>query len=124
MVPEYARRLPMVCDMFQNSMELYRLRRGRELDFSKVYWTPPVSAADVVHSERDQIICRLGLDPLVAITDHDDIQASLEWNAQHPADPLPVGLEWSLPADPATFHLGIYNLASSQAADVLADLLA
>src|ERR1700730_14498861 len=41
------------------------------VDFSRAYWTPPLTPASALRLERGQIE-ELGLQSLVSLTDHDD----------------------------------------------------
>src|SRR5262249_18628925 len=50
--------------------------RVRRVDFARAWWTPPLSPASALTLEREQI-AKLGLQPIVSITDHDDIEAGL-----------------------------------------------
>src|SRR5262249_4686461 len=46
------------------------------VDFARAWWTPPLSPASALSLEREQI-ARIGLRPIVSLTDHDDIEAGL-----------------------------------------------
>jgi hypothetical protein len=73
------------------------------VDFSRAYWTPPLTPASALRLERQQI-ANLGLRPLVSLTDHDNIDAGLGLEDE------PVSVEWTVPYERSMLHLGIHNL--------------
>jgi len=79
------------------------------VDFSRAWWTPPLSPASALSVEREQI-ARLGLRPMVSLTDHDDIEAGLALGVTHNPDDTPVSVEWTVPYERTIFHLGIHNI--------------
>jgi len=123
MVPEYAARIPFIANMFKSDMDRYQNKRGSPLDFSRIYWTPPVSPHQVLASEREHIH-RLGLDALVSITDHDSITAALDLRRDCPGADIPISVEWTVPVANAVFHLGIHNMSSADAPAQLAAMQA
>src|SRR5262245_13303988 len=72
-VPAIARPIPIVATLFAQAMTTYRRVHGRDFDFNSAYWRPPLSPAEVVASERDQIERRFGFNALVSLTDHDTV---------------------------------------------------
>lgn len=90
--------------------------RGVPVQYSRAYWTPPLTPILAYELESKQIQNRLGLDPLVSITDHDSIQAPLLLRTVPAARHIPVSLEWTAPfGGDQAFHLGVHNLPSDQA---------
>jgi hypothetical protein len=81
------------------------------VDFSRAYWTPPLSPASALRIEREQI-GKLDLLPLVSITDHDDIEAGLALQVTADRRKAPVSVEWTVPYEGSILHLGIHNLPS------------
>jgi hypothetical protein len=73
--------------------------------------------------ERDQI-AKLGLRPMVSLTDHDNIEAGLA--LQVAADPgaTPVSVEWTVPYRRSIFHVGIHNLPPAHARDWMSAMAA
>jgi hypothetical protein len=108
-------RTPVVSSLIRAAETRYQRRHGKCLELGRAWWTPPLGPGEVLRGELDQLR-RLDLEGLVAITDHDDMQAPLDLRLEHPAAPL--SLEWSVPFGAALFHLGIYNLPSAQAGDI------
>src|SRR5262245_32293464 len=69
-VPAFARGIPFVARLFERSIAEYERLYGRPLDFTTIYWRPPLPPADVVMSECLHLERRLDLRPLVSLTDH------------------------------------------------------
>src|SRR5215471_11436344 len=94
-LPYYALRIPVVGRFMQAELDRYERTSGSKADFKLAYWTPPVSPADVLKSEQEQI-ANLNLDPIVSITDHDTIQAGLNLTAANPSSAIPISVEWTV----------------------------
>ncbi len=97
-------------------------RRSREwhatpVNYAAAYWTPPLTPKLAFDLESSQIAEKLGLMPLVSITDHDTIAAPMLLRTVASARHIPVSVEWSVPCGgDQSFHLGIHNLPSDQGA--------
>lgn len=97
-------------------------RRARDvykipLDYARSYWTPPLTPKLAFDLESSQIADKLGLMPLVAITDHDTIAAPMLLRTVASARHIPVSVEWSAPfGGDQSFHFGIHNLPSDTGA--------
>jgi hypothetical protein len=78
------------------------------IDFSRAYWTPPLTPACAWRLEREQI-AGLSLRPLVSLTDHDNIEAGIALQVSS-AFEVPVSVEWTVPYESSILHLGIHNL--------------
>jgi hypothetical protein len=83
--------------------------RVRRVDFARAWWTPPLSPASALALEREQI-AKLGLRPMVSITDHDDIAAGLSLAVTADTADTPLSVEWTVPYQRTYFHLGIHNM--------------
>jgi hypothetical protein len=82
------------------------------VDYAASYWTPPLTPKLAFDLESKQIE-RIGLDPLVSLTDHDNINAPMLLRTVASARHIPVSVEWSVPyGGDQSFHLGIHNLPS------------
>jgi hypothetical protein len=112
-IPHYVRRLPAGRSLLR--------ARAREADFARAYWTPPLTPASALQLEREQI-ARLGLAPMVSLTDHDDIDAGLSLQVTHPPSEVPVSVEWTVPFAGSILHLGIHNLPRQFAPDWMAEM--
>ncbi|HLH43243.1 MAG TPA: hypothetical protein VKV74_09680 [Bryobacteraceae bacterium] len=105
-------RTPLIAMLIRAAENRYHRRHGKHVEFARAWWTPPLSPCEVKAQETFQIE-QFGLNSLVAITDHDDIQASMELRSG--GQTVPIALEWSVPFGPALFHLGVYNLPPARA---------
>ncbi len=102
--------LPRCLAKIPMAAQFLRSRRGRAIDFSRAYWTPPLAPAAALRLEQDQI-ARLGLRAMVSLTDHDDIQASAALQLTAENGEAPVSVEWTVPFERSVLHLGVHNLA-------------
>jgi hypothetical protein len=95
---------------------------GIHVDYAASYWTPPMTPKLAFDLEMRQIE-RIGLAPMVSITDHDTIKAPMLLRTVPSARQIPVSVEWSAPYGGAqSFHLGVHNLPSARAAEWMATL--
>jgi hypothetical protein len=109
-LPRYLHCVPGVSQVVRR----YQQRRGAQpaVDFSRAYWTPPLTPASALHLERTQID-RLGLSPLVSLTDHDNIEAGLTLQVTSQRAETPVSVEWTVPYENSILHFGIHNLPAT-----------
>jgi len=121
-LPKYAYRVPVVAQAVRRHERKYRREWGRELDYSRVYWTPPHPAREAVALERRQIQERVGAEALVSLTDHDEIEACLKLQVIESARPVPVSTEWTVPFGPSFIHLGVHNLPPQHARSLVAEM--
>jgi len=121
-IPYYASRVPVLSGYFSEALVRYRAAHGRDLDFSKAYWTPPVTPRQVIDVETLQIEKELGLPALVSITDHDDIEAGLLLQVLDTPSQYPISMEWTVPFGGGYFHLGLHNLPRENAVELAAEL--
>jgi len=93
------------------------------VDFARAYWTPPLTPASALRLEQKQI-AKLGLRPMVSLTDHDNVEAGLA--LQLTADPAatPVSVEWTVPYRRSIIHLGVHNLPPANARQWLSRMAA
>jgi len=109
-LPRYLHRVPGVSQLVS------RYQRGPrpQVDFSRAYWTPPLSPISALTLEREQIT-KLGLQSLVSLTDHDNIEAGTSLQVTASGREAPISVEWTAPFHRSIFHLGIHNLPPSAA---------
>lgn len=93
-----------------------RERYGLKLDFQRANWRPPLQPKMAYEVEAGQI-AKLGLYPLVSITDHDTMDAALLLRTVPSSRHIPMSVEWSAPFGQTVFHLGIHNLPSAEGTD-------
>lgn len=86
-----------------------------KIDLCRAYWTPPLPPLQAFTVERKQIEEGLGMQSLISLTDHDNIEAPLLLRVVPEARRIPVSLEWSVPFSGTVFHFGVHNLPTSEA---------
>ncbi len=90
---------------------------GIKIDWSRSYWTPPLTPKLAFDLESKQIEA-MNVGALVSITDHDSIQAPLKLRSVPSARHIPISVEWTAPyGGSQAFHLGIHNLPSARATE-------
>jgi len=95
-----------------------RQKHRLQVNYARSYWTPPLTPRLAFDLESRQIAEKLQLQPLVSITDHDDIQAPMLLRTVASARHIPVSVEWTTPfGKDQAFHLGIHNLPSASGAE-------
>jgi len=116
-----AEEIPILTALTRDVLRRYRVRTGKKFDFSRAYWTAPVSARQACAIEKGQIENSLDLASMVSLTDHDDIEAGM---SLHDGDPrhIPVSLEWTVPFPPAELHVGVHNLPPADARQIMSAL--
>ncbi|MBS1828709.1 MAG: hypothetical protein JST93_25625 [Acidobacteria bacterium] len=116
-IPRYVPKIPILRDLVAEQERRYQAREGRPIDYSRAWWTPPLSAAEAFRIEAAQIEDRLGLESFVSLSDHDSIDAPMLLHAARPAHPAPISVEWTVPYQRTFFHLGVHNLPLTAAAE-------
>ena len=107
-LPRYLHRIPVLSAVVRRYQQSGPDGRA-PVDFSRAYWTPPLTPATAFRVEKEQIE-RLGLQPLVSLTDHDDIEAPMALQVTAYRREAPVSVEWTAPYEASILHLGIHNL--------------
>src|SRR5258708_13712794 len=74
-LPKHAHQIPIVSGIIRGHEETFRRTNGRDLDYNRAWWTPPLPAADALRLEARQIEEKLGLRSLVSLTHPDSIHA-------------------------------------------------
>lgn len=121
-VPIYADKLPIVSYYWRRERRNYIDREGRDIDFQSAFWSPPLPSECVYRSEIEQIE-NSGLDAIVSVTDHDCINANLEFNQKEEKRKFPISLEWTVPFRTGFFHVGVHNLPKDRAEEITRSLL-
>lgn len=107
----FRRQFPIIPAVLGIAARQHRRATGEALDISRAGWRPPLEPAAALALETAQIH-GLGLDAMVSLSDHDNIDAGLSMPGQ------PVSVEWTVPAAPAVFHIGIHNLPRGRAPEL------
>lgn len=121
-IPHYAAKIPFVAGRFARMCQRYEARHGRPLNFSKAWWTPPVTPRVLHDAEVRHLENTLGVRGIVSITDHDEIEACCGLRAT--GEDTPVSTEWTTPFGAAYFHVGVHNLPPDHARAVADELFA
>jgi len=118
-IPRYTAGIPLVGSAIRRQEQIYRERCGQTLDFSRAFWRPPLAPHEAYERERGQLQ-QLDVEPLVSLTDHDNIQAGCMLRIVDPQ--APISVEWTIPFGPSFFHLGIHNLPPHRAQGIMSEL--
>jgi hypothetical protein len=111
-IPRILGRVP-AADLVRHWLEeRYSDRPDKSVRYGAAFWRPPLHPNAAYDLEAGQIRS-LGLDPLVAITDHDDLEACAELCAV--GIDMPYSLEWTVPFRGTVFHIGVFNLPPAEA---------
>lgn len=121
-IVEYAARYWPLRKLLATQEKKAQYRSAITVDFWKGYWTPPLPPLAAFELEKNQIEQSLGLQSMVSITDHDNIEAPMLLRVVPEARRVPVSFEWTAPFQDAIFHVGVHNLPSSRAQSMMADL--
>lgn len=121
-IPHYAEQLPIISHFWRKERDKYLKNKGKAIDFSTAYWTPPMPEEAVYKIEKEQIN-NSGLDAIVSITDHDCIEANLKICEQAENTQAPISMEWTVPFEYGFFHLGVHNLPKETALEISQKLL-
>jgi hypothetical protein len=109
-IPRYADAIPPLAWEMRRQARNYLKKYSRELDYTRAFWTPPLPATHAFELEKQNIERECGLQALVSITDHDNIEAAANLRAWEGGRQAPISLEWTIPFGPSYFHIGIHNL--------------
>jgi hypothetical protein len=113
--------LPLIPAVLRVAGWQHRRATGRDLALARVRWTPPLAPDEAYRLEARQI-GDMGLQPIVSLTDHDDIESGLTLRRTPLAPAAPISFEWTIPFGPTFFHVGVHNLPAAQARALFADL--
>ncbi len=80
-----------------------------EAQAKRMWWTSPLSGSQAFQVEKGQIE-KLGMRPIVSLTDHDNIEAPLQLQMIAENSQAPISVEWTTPYDQTYFHVGVHNL--------------
>ena len=124
---ESLRRLPLYIDKFpiggfilERELGRLHLYHGWNFDFTKYYWTPPLSPREAYELESNAIRQSVGLNPLVSLSDHDNIEAGQHLRLLAATEDVPISVEWTAPFGDTILHLGVHNLPAPEATNWIA----
>ncbi len=107
-LPRYLKHVPGVSQVVSG------YERSGSVDFARAHWTPPLTPACALRLEQEQI-AKLGLRPMVSLTDHDSIEAPIVLQITAGCEAVPISVEWTVPYKRAVLHVGIHNLPAADA---------
>ncbi len=114
-LPTYIAKVPIGSYILEREIGRSHLYTGQIYDFSKFFWTPPLSPREAHELEKKQIEQQLGLPALVSLSDHDNIEAALHLRMLEGSCNEPISVEWTLPYEETEFHIGVHNLPAARA---------
>jgi hypothetical protein len=120
-IPRILKGIPVLRQVLAAEEQRHARRYGRPPDYMSSYWTPPLSEREAYTLERRQIE-DLGIDPIVSLTDHDNIDAAMHLHMLKAFRQAQVSVEWTVPYGPSFFHLGVHNLVPEHARAWMATL--
>jgi hypothetical protein len=118
-IPRIARYVPFLEQEMERQARKYKAESGRELDYDRAWWTPPLAPQAALEVERRQILERCGLRAIVSLTDHDTIDGVMQLQVLEPGHSVPISVEWTAPVANAFLHIGIHNLPPREAAAMM-----
>jgi hypothetical protein len=89
-------------------------------EVARMWWTSPLSANQAFQVEKKQIAETLGVNPIVSITDHDNIDAPVKLQTFADNAIAPISVEWTTPYRETYFHIGVHNLHPQRAREKMA----
>jgi hypothetical protein len=120
-LPTYIEKIPIGGYIIERELGRLHLYKGWNFDFTKYYWTPPLSPREAYELESKVIEQELGLNPLVSLSDHDNIEAGLHLRMLGATRNVPISVEWTVPYKDTIFHMGIHNLPAARATSWMTD---
>ncbi|HLJ89728.1 MAG TPA: hypothetical protein VKZ53_23155 [Candidatus Angelobacter sp.] len=118
------RKIPWIASALDHKVKTCKRNTGVSVDLERSYWTPPLTPRMALDLERRQITEELGLNPLVSISDHDNIEAPAMLAVVEETKDVPISVEWSAPFQDMLFHFGIHNLPPAKAGAIMSELAA
>jgi hypothetical protein len=113
-LPAYIAKFPIGGYILEREIGRVHLYERRIFDFNKIYWTPPLSPREAYGLERGQIE-KIGLAPLISLTDHDNVEAGKQLRMLAETSSAPISVEWTVPYAETEFHIGVHNLPAPRA---------
>jgi hypothetical protein len=121
-IGDYARRNPLLRAALATQERRAWTESRIEVDFHKAHWRPPLTPVAAFRLEREQIERALGIEAMVSLSDHDNIEAPLLLRQLAGTSEVPISVEWTLPYKDTTLHIGIHNLPGECAERMMAQL--
>lgn len=111
----FGNQFPLMRPLISRLEHRSQRNHGLKVDYSRAYWTPPMTPKLAFDLESKQIE-HLNVASMVSLTDHDSINGPMLLRSVPSARQIPISVEWSAPfGGVQSFHLGIHNLPSARA---------
>jgi hypothetical protein len=123
-LPGLMARVPLIGRLIEYQTLRYRRYYGKDLDFERAYWRPPMTARAVIDSEMRHTVGRLGLRPIVSLTDHDTIEGPQTLAGAPLPCEAPASFEWTVYFGDSCVHLGVHNLPPPEAPTIAVECAA
>jgi hypothetical protein len=112
-IPRVLRKVGPAQPVLRMMEDRHRRRWGKPVQYERLFWRPPLHPKAAYELEARQIREKLKLNPLVSITDHDNIEAPRELRSLNIQ--VPFSHEWTVRYENTVFHLGVHNLPPEDA---------
>ena len=122
MVPRYTAKIPYLGRAIRQQEREYHLKNQKHFSFGDAFWTPPLAPRQAYRLEEKQIQRKFKLPALISLTDHDDIRAGAQLHVLDRFKNIPISTEWTIPFAETFFHLGVHNLPSADAEQLMSEL--
>jgi len=119
-IGEYLKNHPFLSAALATQTRKAQTESTITVDFWRAHWTPPLTPLGAYQLEKTQIERALGLNSLISLTDHDNIEAPMLLSVLPESRNIPISVEWSVPYKETVFHLGIHNLPPARADAIMA----
>jgi hypothetical protein len=115
-IPRVLRKVEPAWTILSALDERHRRATGAGIPYEQAYWRPPLFPLAAYNLESAGIRNRLGLNPLISLTDHDEIKACTDLRSI--GIDAPCSLEWTVPYEGTVFHVGVHNIPPEDARDL------
>ncbi len=113
-IPRYVDNVPYLGNRVVALETKYRNYHGKDFDYSRVWWMPPLEPKAAFDLERNQIES-FGRKAIVSLSDHDNVDAGYALEMFADCAGAPISSEWTIPIDNSFLHIGIHNMQPARA---------
>ncbi len=113
-IPRYVDKVPYLSWRIQALEARYLNHHGRAFDYARVWWMPPLEPKAAFDLESRQIES-LGLDAIVSLSDHDNVDAGFALRMFADCAGSPISSEWTIPIENSFLHIGVHNMQPGRA---------
>ncbi len=113
-IPRYVDNVPYLSGRIAALETKYRDHHGKNFDYGRVWWMPPLEPKAAYDLERTQIE-NFGREALVSLSDHDNVDAGFALEMFADCGGAPISSEWTIPIENSFLHIGIHNMQPARA---------